>query len=148
MPAPFNINFLRARVLMHDLYGMGFDTNEISQRTGIDRRIVRRYLARKKPDLDSPPVSAWTEQAACVGADQEMFFPDKVGLSAVREKNKAAKICRGCPVRKQCLAAALANCEMHGVWAGIDFSKVTYHFDESTGRVVMSKRPAKAVANG
>lgn len=142
MPAPFSIGFLRTRVFIHELHELGFDVNEISQKTGVDRRSVRRYLARKKPQLENPPVSAWAEKAACAGADHKLFFPNKVGLSAVRAKKMAAKICSGCPVRRKCLESALANCEMHGVWAGIDFSKLSYRFDESTGKVVVSKKVA------
>jgi len=59
--------------------------------------------------------------AACSGIDTDMFFPLDVprkGKSIKEEKERTAaacRVCRGCPVREQCLEFALENNEQ-GVW--------------------------------
>jgi WhiB family redox-sensing transcriptional regulator len=62
--------------------------------------------------LPRPP--AWTEQALCAQIDGDMFYPDD---GARRPDIK--RICGGCPVRAQCLTAAMANKEEHGIWGGL-----------------------------
>lgn len=51
----------------------------------------------------------WTEQAACVGEDPELWYPlgrsGRLGDPMREEPAKA--ICGGCPVRVRCLSAAL-----------------------------------------
>jgi hypothetical protein len=50
----------------------------------------------------------------CAQTDPELFFPDPGGSS------RAAKaVCRACPVRGECLEAALARDERFGVWGGL-----------------------------
>lgn len=57
---------------------------------------------------------SWHAQAACRGVDVDLFFP-----TAAQEGAEAAKaICEGCPVRVECLEAALERREEHGVWGG------------------------------
>lgn len=56
----------------------------------------------------------WTLQAACTGVD---MFPGDGDTRAIRE---AKSLCQGCPVRFECLTAALENGEVHGVWGGLD----------------------------
>lgn len=52
-----------------------------------------------------PALSAWRLLAACQDADRELFF--NCGSPAAR---KAARgICAGCPVRSDCLRAAMAE---------------------------------------
>jgi WhiB family redox-sensing transcriptional regulator len=51
-------------------------------------------------------ITDWTARAACKGTD-----PD--------EQNRAKLICRGCPVRTECLADALDNRIEFGVWGGM-----------------------------
>jgi len=55
----------------------------------------------------------WTEQAGCRGEDPDLFFPS-VGASSTR----ARTICSTCRVRPECLAFALADSELTGVWGG------------------------------
>lgn len=56
----------------------------------------------------------WTQDAVCATADPEAWFPEVGG------NNQAAKaICRSCPVRPECLEAALARDERFGVWGGL-----------------------------
>ena len=56
----------------------------------------------------------WMADAACNGADPEVFFPE-LGQSAAAAK----AICGVCPVRERCLADAMAADVRHGVWGGL-----------------------------
>jgi hypothetical protein len=40
-----------------------------------------------------------------------------------QERKLAAHACQSCPVTAECLQAALANDERHGVWGGHDFTR-------------------------
>ena len=55
----------------------------------------------------------WAEEAACLGAGNEAFYPERGG--PVKE---AKAICSGCPVRFPCARHGLAH-EQHGIWGGI-----------------------------
>lgn len=57
----------------------------------------------------------WDTEASCQGIDPEVFFPDRPSDSGLAAK----AICRGCPVRTQCLEFALATRLDHGVWGGM-----------------------------
>jgi WhiB family redox-sensing transcriptional regulator len=60
----------------------------------------------------------WMAEAACVGCDPEMFFPQKTGNGARVEAKLAILICRECPVIVQCREYARTAARGHGVWAG------------------------------
>ena len=55
----------------------------------------------------------WSSKAVCATQDPDLLF---VTGAAQRE---AAKMCRGCPVRLECLADALDNEVEFGVWGGL-----------------------------
>lgn len=58
--------------------------------------------------------AGWQESAACGGTNAKVFF---------RAKPSAAKeICRGCPVRAECLYDAIGSKADNGIWGGL-----TYH---------------------
>lgn len=57
----------------------------------------------------------WDDEASCRGIDPEVFFPDSPSDPALAAK----AICRGCPVRAQCLELALDARLDHGVWGGL-----------------------------
>ena len=64
----------------------------------------------------------WQQQAACRGPIAKVFYPPNApeGRSAREAREARAKaICRGCPVRAQCLEYALAIREPHGIWGGL-----------------------------
>lgn len=46
----------------------------------------------------------WMAQAACVGADPELFFPTKTGLGGRLQAERAAQVCADCPVVAECAA--------------------------------------------
>lgn len=57
---------------------------------------------------------SWTEQAACVGEDPEIFFSEQGAPS-----HDAKRICDRCPVAAMCLQAALDQDEEFGIWGGL-----------------------------
>ncbi len=57
----------------------------------------------------------WDIEAGCRSVDPEVFFPDRPHDHALAAK----AICRGCPVRPQCLEFALDARLDHGVWGGL-----------------------------
>lgn len=48
----------------------------------------------------------WRDDAACLGLDTELFFPVDDRASSVEMPRR---VCRGCPVRAECLADVLAT---------------------------------------
>lgn len=59
----------------------------------------------------------WWTQAACLGVDPDVFFPDdNADLEAARP---ALAVCEACPVIDVCLADALATYDWHGVRGGL-----------------------------
>lgn len=58
-------------------------------------------------------VWAWTALAACRGMDPDTFFP---GRGAPTREAKA--VCARCPVKAECLKAALEERERFGIWGG------------------------------
>jgi len=58
----------------------------------------------------------WLDRARCAESDPELFYPE------AREAAPVAKsICNACEVRDECLAAALAGREPHGIWGGLTY---------------------------
>lgn len=55
----------------------------------------------------------WATDAACKGMNPEWFFPERG-----QESPNTARVCRGCPVRMECLMWAIENNETHGWWGG------------------------------
>lgn len=70
----------------------------------------------------------WTEDAICAQIDPDLFFPEK-GASI----QQAKRVCDSCPVRQQCLDAALRNNERFGIWGGLsERERREYRRDDST----------------
>lgn len=63
----------------------------------------------------------------CHAGDPDLWFAD-----APADLERAKTLCVGCPVRRQCLAAALERAEPWGVWGGEIFER---------GSIVGHKRP-------
>jgi WhiB family transcriptional regulator, redox-sensing transcriptional regulator len=68
----------------------------------------------RSPAAPVPFAARWREQAACRGADLNLFFPGR-GESA----GPARRICTQCPVRQQCLEFAVSNRTVYGIWGGL-----------------------------
>lgn len=58
-------------------------------------------------------IADWPSLAACRDGDPDALFVQGA------EQNVAKRICRGCPVRYECLADALDNRIEFGVWGGM-----------------------------
>lgn len=59
---------------------------------------------------------SWEWQAACAGKGKPTMFPHDGDSAGIAD---AKKTCAGCPVRTQCLKAALERDEEHGIWGGL-----------------------------
>ena len=60
----------------------------------------------------------WREDAACLHADPDLFFPIASLGPAQNEIDQAKRICAACPVREPCLAWALDLGGVSGIWGG------------------------------
>ena len=56
----------------------------------------------------------WVAYAGCRDADPDWFFPGHEG-----DTSAALRVCRGCPVREDCLEWALETRVRYGVWGGL-----------------------------
>lgn len=56
----------------------------------------------------------WRDEGLCRQSDPDQFF-----AKSTPAVQKAKKICRGCPVREECMRFAVTNGEMFGVWGGL-----------------------------
>jgi len=75
----------------------------------------QEYLYLSDPrDLQGP----WWSQAACQDAEPEVFFPisDRDHWS----RSAALELCSACEVRAQCLAVAMTDRTLVGIWGGTD----------------------------
>lgn len=55
----------------------------------------------------------WREAALCAQTDPELFFPEKGGAVG-----PARRICAECEVSAECLAEALGDIRLSGIWGG------------------------------
>lgn len=68
---------------------------------------------------------SWRYEAACSGADTEIFFPPRDKELYKDIAAKAKQYCNGerysspCPVRGECLWYAISTDELHGIWGGM-----------------------------
>lgn len=76
--------------------------------------------------VGAPPVQDWTTRAACRAGNPDDLFVQGAA------QNLAKTICRGCPVRTECLADALDNQVEFGVWGGMT---------ERERRALLRRRP-------
>lgn len=59
--------------------------------------------------------AAWKRDAACRGCDPDLFYPHRG-----QDVRAAKALCRGCPVRFECLEASLdGEGERFGIWGGL-----------------------------
>lgn len=71
-------------------------------------------------------IADWTTRAACRNTDPDALFVQGAA------QNRAKTVCRGCPVRTECLADALDNRIEFGVWGGMT---------ERERRALLRRRP-------
>ncbi len=58
------------------------------------------------------------DRGACQSAEPELFFPLSATGPAVTQVAAAKAVCRGCPVRAECLRYAMQTAQDHGIWGG------------------------------
>jgi WhiB family redox-sensing transcriptional regulator len=64
-------------------------------------------------------MAMWMDAAECRGEDTELFFPAGHRGEYTLQIKKAKAVCGRCPVRGECLQAALGRREKHGIWGGL-----------------------------
>jgi len=62
---------------------------------------------------------SWRSKAACLGADNELFFPIGCSGPALDQIEQAKVYCRRCPVISECLEWAMATGQHSGIWGGM-----------------------------
>ena len=86
---------------------------------------VGRAPHTSAPELDSPPsrgessTDDWRADAACVGADLEIFFPLGDQAHHNLQSAKAKQVCARCPVMATCRAWALRTSPEFGIFGGL-----------------------------
>jgi WhiB family transcriptional regulator, redox-sensing transcriptional regulator len=60
----------------------------------------------------------WRDNAACLRADPDLFFPVGTTGPALHQVDDAKRVCLTCPVRERCLRWALDQGIGSGVWGG------------------------------
>lgn len=81
----------------------------------------------------------WHLRASCQYVDPALWFPEEDEAAEVTalQADQARRVCLGCPVRRQCLAYALARPEMFGTWGGLT---------ERELRAERNRRPRRGLA--
>ena len=85
--------------------------------------MTTRTLPRRRSTtsaVSSRESDGWWLRGLCTTADADLFFPTVGGGEAERKTAEAKRLCAGCPVRMQCLQAALDAGEEFGVFGGLD----------------------------
>lgn len=79
------------------------------------------FAAPARVRILRPAALDWHDQAACRNSDPELWFPEQGDGTA-----PAKALCRACPVREQCLLAAITGpVAEYGIWGGFaDHSRV------------------------
>jgi WhiB family transcriptional regulator, redox-sensing transcriptional regulator len=67
---------------------------------------------------DEAGAAGWRARAACLRLDPALFFPDRVA-HLTKDVAAAKAICGRCPVRDDCLRAAMDGGENIGIWGGL-----------------------------
>ncbi len=72
-------------------------------------------------------VETWMKQAACTdpSIDPDWFFPEVTNEKSLEQK-LALVICENCPVKIECLAYAMKNWPVYGIWGGLKNIQLSY----------------------
>ena len=99
----------RANKARARLRARGLDPDQVPGPSPARRRVVL--------PVSRAPGSGWQDRAACRSEPPE-WFDAETDQNAAR----ALAVCAGCPVRRECFAAAAADRAASGVWGGVDLS--------------------------
>jgi WhiB family redox-sensing transcriptional regulator len=64
----------------------------------------------------------WADRALCAETDPELWFSERTPAYTTVDGDKtstAKAICRRCPVAEPCLAYAMADPHLEGIWGGL-----------------------------
>lgn len=61
----------------------------------------------------------WQTRGACRDVNPELFFTNGRGRPSQDQQERAAAVCRECPVQRECREAAIEAGEEYGVWGGM-----------------------------
>lgn len=61
---------------------------------------------------------AWMDNIACKGLDPDVFFPSSPGLAGRAQADEAARVCKTCPVQRECGQHRRVVGATAGVWGG------------------------------
>lgn len=78
--------------------------------------MTRGQGAHATSTLHTPSEDRWRDQAACRGADTELFYPTEADDVTTA---KAVAHCQVCPVADACLTDALATGDRYGIRGGL-----------------------------
>ncbi|MDX3853173.1 WhiB family transcriptional regulator [Streptomyces sp. AK02-01A] len=65
----------------------------------------------------------WSERAACLHVDPDLFFPIGNYGPTLEQIDEAKAVCGRCPVVEQCLDWALRVGQVEGIWGGMTESE-------------------------
>ena len=99
----------RANKARARLRAKGLDPDQVPSPSPARRRVVL--------PVSRAPGGGWRDRAACKGEPPEWFDAETDENAA-----RALAVCAGCPVRRECFAAAAADRAASGVWGGVDLS--------------------------
>ena len=91
------------------LRAKGLDPDQVPGPSPAFRRVVL--------PVSRAPGGGWQDRAACRREPPEWFDAETDENAA-----RALAVCAGCPVRRECFAAAAADRAASGVWGGVDLS--------------------------
>ncbi|WP_375431789.1 WhiB family transcriptional regulator [uncultured Friedmanniella sp.] len=87
--------------------------------TDLDSEPLPRPTPRRRTPIGAEPEPDWRDSAACIGIDLNLFFPiSTIGAIAQAQIDEAKSVCAECPVRRDCLAWALAVGPEFGIFGG------------------------------
>jgi WhiB family redox-sensing transcriptional regulator len=119
-----NYDVIAARLVLEDLVIAAETAAKVYPHPAA--QATQASQAAERPAHGSMWIVDWTERAACKGTD-----PDELFVQGAAQ-NRAKLICRGCPVRTECLADALDHRIEFGVWGGMT---------ERERRALLRRRP-------
>jgi WhiB family redox-sensing transcriptional regulator len=99
----------RANKARARLRAKGLDPDQVPSPSPARRRVVL--------PVSRAPGGGWRDRAACKDEPPEWFDAETDENAA-----RALAVCAGCPVRRECFAAAAADRAASGVWGGVDLS--------------------------
>lgn len=103
-------------------------------------------LTKQVPDTLTRAAD-WRDNAACLEADPDLFFPRGTDPTSLADQERATKICARCPVMEACRQWALDTRQEHGVWGGLT-AKERHNLRRRQARAAASDDELQRLATG